>query len=161
MSPLAGLRDPRAFFADLRDHRRGLGTPLAMILATAFLSAIALVLRGERDPDFLLFDTVAGLVFAGLAVGLITLVAWAPTPIRAPEILGYSLPPLAFALLLNAPAQRLGPAVAQAVYLLGLAWTAYMVFVGLDELVGRPQAVRVAVAIPLGAVAVLALLEAL
>ena len=161
MSPIEGLRHPRAFFADLREHPRGLGMPLALMALTAFLSALSIVLRGERAPEYLLFDTVAGLVFAALAVGLITLVAWAPTPIRAPEILGYSLAPLAFALVLNAPAQLVAPALAQVVYLAGLAWTAYMLFVGLDEIVGRAQALRVMVAVPIGATAVLALLAAL
>lgn len=161
MSPIQGLRYPRAFFADLREHPRGLGMPLVLMALTAFLSALSVVLRGERAPEFLLFDTVAGLVFAGLAAGLITLVAWAPTPIRAPEILGYSLAPLAFALVLNAPAQLVAPALAQAVYLAGLVWTALMLFVGLDEIVGRTQALRVVVALPLGALAALGLLTAL
>ncbi len=156
MRPIEVLRDPRAFFLELKTANRGMQIPLILLVFVVFLMALNPVLLGVRTPDMLIADFLVNAIGCAILIGLVTLIAWRPLPIRAVEILGHGVTPLLIALAMFTPLTLAAPILGQAVFILGFLMSLYFVFVGLDVLVGREQALRVTVIAPLAAIGIVA-----
>lgn len=155
--PPEDLLKPRAFFKDLRDREQNLFGPIRVSVIVVLLGCLIPVMFYDFQNKTAWFVRQAslGLVAVIVLMALVRLVAGFGTNVRAPEIVGYSLTPILYALLVFGTLGFFVPLLGPVVMLIALGMSLYFIWVGVDELVGRTQAWRVVVAVPILAVIVL------
>ena len=152
------FRNPRAFYAALRDGPQSLLEPLRLLLSAVLLfNFVPLLLTGRLEFGLFARGVAVGLIYVAFLLALVRLVAWGPPPVRVPEIVGYAFAPLVFGVLISGLLLPFVPVAAQAVVLAAALLAGYYVFVGVDVTMGRAQAVRVAASLPVLAVLALVL----
>jgi Yip1 domain len=155
--PPEDLLKPRAFFHDLRDRERNLFGPIRVSVIVVLLGNLIPVLFYEFQNKGAWFvrQVSLGLVAVIVLMALVRLIAGFGANVRAPEIVGYSLTPVLYALLVFGTLGFFVPVLGPLVMLVALGMSLYFVWVGVDELVGRAQAWRVVLIVPVLAVIVL------
>ena len=155
--PPEDLLKPRAFFRDLRDREQNLFGPIRVSVIVVLLGCLIPVMFYDFQDKGAWFvrQVSLGLVSVIVLVALVRLVAGFSNDVRAPEIVGYSLTPVLYGLLIFGTLGFFVPILGPLVMLVALGMSLYFVWVGVDELVGRAQAWRVVLAVPILALVVL------
>lgn len=162
MSP-QDLLNPRPFFADLKNRDADLWSPLRMALMVVLLGTLIPVMFYDfaGKGQWFVRQVFFGLVGLIVVIALVRLIAGLSSNVRAPEVVGYSLTPILYALLVFGTLGFFVPLVGPLVMILGLGLTIYSVFTGVDVMVGRAEAWRVVLIVPVLAVVVLSVFGAL
>lgn len=157
------LLNPKAFFLELKDRAPELWSPLRMALMVVLLGALILVMfynfpgKGEWFARQVFF----GLVGVVVVIALVRLVAGFGSNVRAPEVVGYSLTPMLYALIVFGTLGFFVPYLGGLAMIAGLGFAVFSLFTGVDVMVGRAQAWRVVLIVPVLAVIVLYVFGAL
>jgi hypothetical protein len=155
--PPEDLLKPRAFFRDLRDREPNLFGPIRVSVIVVLLGNLIPVMfyEFENKGAWFVRQVSLGLVAVVVLMALVRLIAGFATSNRAPEIVGYSLTPVLYALLVFGTLGFFIPLLGPLVMLVALGMSLYFVWVGVDELIGRAQAWRVVLTVPVLALVVL------
>jgi Yip1 domain len=155
--PPEDLLKPRAFFHDLRDRDPDLFGPIRVSVIVVLLANLIFVMFFEFQNKGAWFvrQVAIGLISVIVVMALVRLIAGFTAARRAPEIVGYSLTPVLYGLLVFGTLGFFVPFLGQIVMLAALGMCVYFVWVGVDELIGRAQAWRVVLTVPILAVVVL------
>lgn len=155
--PPEDLLKPRAFFQNLRAREPNLFGPIRVSVIVVLLGNLIPVMFYDfpNKGAWFVRQVSLGLVAVVVLMALVRLIAGFGANVRAPEIVGYSLTPVLYALLVFGTLGFFVPLLGPLVMLVALGMSLYFVWVGLDELVGRAQAWRVVLTVPVLALAVL------
>jgi Yip1 domain len=158
--PPEDLLKPRAFFHDLRDRDPNLFGPIRVSVIVVLLANLIPVMFFEFQDKGVWFvrQVALGLIGVIVLIALVRIIAGMAASNRAPEIVGYSLTPVLYGLLIFGTLGFFVPYLGTLVMLVALGMTFYFIWVGVDELIGRAQAWRVVlIVIPILALFVSAL----
>jgi Yip1 domain len=155
--PPEDLLKPRVFFHDLRDREPNLFGPIRVSLIVVLLANLIPVMffDFQNKGAWFVRQVALGLVGVIVLVALVRIISGFTVSNRAPEIVGYSLTPVLYGLLIFGTLGFFVPYLGTLVMLLALGMTVYFIWVGVDELIGRAQAWRVVLIAPVLAVIVL------
>lgn len=161
--PPEDLLKPRAFFHDLREREQNLFGPIRVSVIVVLLGNLIPVMFYEFPNKAVWFvrQVSLGLVAVVVLVALVRLIAGFGPKVRAPEIVGYSLTPILYGLLVFGTLGFFVPFLGVLAMVVALCMSLYFVWVGVDEFVGRAQAWRVALIVPVLALVVLYVFGAL
>ncbi len=161
--PPEDLLKPRAFFHDLRDRDPNLFGPIRVSVIVVLLANLIFVMffDFQNKGAWFVRQVSLGLVGVIVVIALVRIIAGFAVAHRAPEIVGYSLTPVLYGLLVFGTLGFFVPFLGQIVMLVALGMSLYFVWIGVDELIGRAQAWRVVLIAPVLTVVVLYALGAL